>query len=116
MPQPKFTPEEQFIVSYIKSDKHGNNWAALIGFFVPCIAMGLAGLLFEVPGLLAISLLLVCGFRFHEEWRQSRFLAVWRSIISKYEAALEETVDRHPPLTNWEQLSNPGVRFSRTAG
>lgn len=42
----------------------------------------------HVPMMLT-ALAVVCGIRIYEEWLHQKGMPLWRSIISKYEAALD---------------------------
>lgn len=88
MPLPDFTPDERYLVNYVKSPRAagaGNfyMWGYVIGvsFFA-----GIAAYQESIPMLLS-AYVIVCGFRIYEERYGARWMPVWRSIINKFEAA-----------------------------
>ena len=86
MSLPEFTPDEQYLIHYVKSQKAAGPhyvWGYVIGGMILC---GFAAYYDSIPMMVA-AFVVVCGFRVYEEWNQSRWTPIWRSIINKFEAA-----------------------------
>lgn len=86
---PKFTAQEQYLINYMRSaDAAGRSRGYSLGYVVvACVVAGYGALNDSIP-MVVIGFLVVVGFRVYEEWYQSRWSPVWRSIFNKYEAAL----------------------------
>ena len=89
MTRPEFTADEEFIIAYTKSPRAvGDSIAYLCGYIIGgAIVAGVAAYYDSVLMMLA-AFIIVCGFRVYEEWFQYRWFPCWRSIIGKYEAAI----------------------------
>jgi hypothetical protein len=89
MSLPQFTPEEQFVVSILKSTLPVSRFNALMwGYLVSGSILGGVAMYYSNIHVMAISLILIVGFRLYEEWYQSRWQPVYRSVVMKYESAL----------------------------
>ncbi len=89
MPLPEFTSDEQYVIDFVKSPKASSlSIAWMCGYLSGGIVIaGFAAYLGSVP-MMGTAFVVVCCFRIWEEWYQTRWLPLWRSIIAKYEAAV----------------------------
>ena len=87
MPMPEFTPDERYLIAYIKSREA----TRLNSFMVAYVLSGAAWFLFGVQ--YDSSPMLFAGFgtfivgRIYEENYWWRFIPAWKSLIVKFEAA-----------------------------
>ena len=91
MAYPDFSPDEQYLLSYAKSAEGSRTlnpymWSYLIG---GSALFGFSAYNLSIA-FMVIAFGLVVGFRLYEERYYFRWTPIWRSIIAKFEAALEE--------------------------
>ncbi len=88
MPIPNFTDDEQYLINFAKSRKASSQPNPYIwGYLVGGTAVAGFGAYHDNVPVMATTFVVVCGLRIHEELFQSRWLPLWRSIITNYEAA-----------------------------
>jgi hypothetical protein len=91
MPRPQFTADEEYLIQSARSPMAGSDGGAFMWGYVGG-GLGLAA--FAVYSgsvvLLGSAFLVVCGFRIYEERHQKQWTPLWRSIINKYEWAVED--------------------------
>lgn len=87
MPLPELTPDELYVINYMKSRMASawspHEWSYLLTGVVLCAL----GAYYESIPFLVCAFIVVCGFRVSEDLSQRKWLPVWRSIFEKYEAA-----------------------------
>lgn len=91
MSKPNFTSEELYLINGIKAKDTGASsfymWHYLIGGFV----MAMLGIAQDNGLLILCALALVAGYRIYEERHYRKYIPAWRSIIDKYETAIDST-------------------------
>ena len=97
MPLPEFTPEEQFFINYMKSQKYADSsytWGYVLGV-IAVFAFGVYYDVFLITAGAFIGIILI-----YELSGQAKWAPLWHSIINKYESAPTETdrADPSPPL------------------
>lgn len=92
MSRPSFSPDEQYLVDFLKSPTASDAanvymWSYVVGG----AALACCAAYHNSVDLLVVAFIVVIGFRLYEERHQRRYIPVWRAVIEKYEAAIEET-------------------------
>jgi hypothetical protein len=87
--RPNFTPDEQYLLSTVRSSvaARGANafaWGYLLG---SAILAGL-GAFTGIVELIYIGSLLLFGFRLYEMYYERQWAPIWRNVIEKYEQAV----------------------------
>ena len=91
MTYPNFTPDENYLISYVKTPSAGSSSSSYMWGYIlsGSLIFGL-GVYNESVSFMAIAFAIVIGFRLYEEWYISKWTPKWRSIIEKFEAALSD--------------------------
>jgi hypothetical protein len=98
MPNPDFTPQEKYVISYLKSPAAIRSSASFMwGYVIGSILLAGCGVYFDSVFVLIVAFIVLIGFRIYEEQYQKGWLPVWCSIVRKYETALEASVDSREP-------------------
>jgi len=88
MPLPEFTDEEQYLISFWKSESATTQTnTQMWGYLLCAAAVAVFGFYYKDPVMSLLAFVLVFGFRVHEEYSQKKWAKPLRSIILKYEAA-----------------------------
>lgn len=88
MPLPELTPEEQYLVDYVKMPKSYSSsglhtWGYLVGaFLVAGFALFRSDIVMMSSAFLFVSL-----YQIYESYSQEDWTPGWQSLIEKYEAA-----------------------------
>jgi len=89
MPGPKFTDEEQYLVTALRSEKSsGANF--MWGYILGGIAFAGFAAYHENTLMMLCGFAVVCGFRIYEERYHAQWQPVFRSIIAKYDQAIAQ--------------------------
>lgn len=88
MPLPDFTDDERYLINCAKSTAANSQTNLyMLGYVVGGSVLAAFGAyLSNIPMLLS-AFVVVIGFRIYEEYFQSKWLPLWRSVIAKYEAS-----------------------------
>ena len=106
MARPEFTVEEQYLINYMRSGRGDSPWNPYtLGYSLSATILAGFGIYTDSLAMLVWALLLVCGFRVYEDIHQSRGQRTWRSILDKYEAAIQSMDAIKPPASNSTDLS-----------
>ena len=89
MPLPDFTPIEEYIVKAIKVESPGRGASATAGYLVACIVMAAIAVYQSNHLLMNLAFLVLCVFRIYEAYAQWKWHPYFRSVIEKYEAAIQ---------------------------
>lgn len=90
MSKPEFTAEEQYVISFVQQDKTGTWHPYVVSQFVLGVALAAMAVYVNSLYLAVCGICILVGYRIYEDRYQSRWTPVWRSIIEKYETALED--------------------------
>ena len=85
---PDFTDDERYLIGSVKSEKAWTNSYMWTYLFCSLVVAGIAAYFENTPLMLA-AFLVLCGFRIYEEKQQFKWLPQWRSIIRKFENAIQ---------------------------
>ena len=89
MPLPNFTPDEKYLIAYIKSREATRMNSFMVVYVLSGMAWFLLGVQYDsTPMLFAGFGTFVVG-RIYEENYWWRFIPAWKSLIVKFEAACE---------------------------
>ena len=88
MPLPDFTDDERYLINFAKSTAATNQTNSYMWGYVIAgsVLAGFGAYQSSIPMIL-IAFVIVIGFRIYEELFQFKWIPLWRSIITKYEAA-----------------------------
>jgi hypothetical protein len=100
MPLPKFTDDEQYLITGVKSPKASGAWNSYMwGYLLGCAIIAGFGAYYSSIPMMLTAFVVVCGFRIYEDSAQAKWETVWRSIIAKYEAlSVDADPDGEPPI------------------
>lgn len=85
---PEFTDEEQYVVSFYKSQQPTGVLSALsndLPYLVPNLIIAGLGVYFESIAVLVAAFIVLVGFKAREAYYQPRYHEITRSILFKYE-------------------------------
>lgn len=88
---PEFTPEEQYLIQYLRSPGTSKSlFSQMIAYIAGAITLAAFGIYHSDVAIISAAVVLLVGLRIYEGVIQSKWLPVWRSLISKFESALED--------------------------
>lgn len=91
MTRPVFTYDETYLINAVRSTMSSavSNYP-MLAYLLSSLAIAIMAAHYgSIPGMF-VAFIVLCGMRIYEEHVTAKWTAIWRSILDKYEAALQE--------------------------
>jgi hypothetical protein len=92
--RPSFTPDEQYLLSTLRSSVAARSGNALAWGYLRGVAVLVSvSVFFGLIELAYIGCLLLFGFRLYEMYYERQWTPIWPSVIDKYEDAISASTE-----------------------